>query len=172
MVQSGHRTTAVISMYCFVVAGLCFIAFLAQLRARLLVAEGGAGTLTTVIVVSGAVFVAMLLVAAMARGMIAFAVESPRSDEPLPGPDTLRYVPQIGTVALGAGGLLSAAVAIATTSWLIIRTGVLGRWLAWLGALASLLIVAANLALSGVLAIPAVLVWALATSIALWRAAR
>ena len=170
--ESGNRTTAVVSMYCFTVAGLCFIAFLVQLRSRLLVAEGGTGTLTALVVVSGAVFVAMLLVAAMARGLIGFAVESPWLDEPLPGPDTLRYLPQIGATALGVGGLLSAAVTIATASWLILRTAVFPRWLAWLGFLATLLIVAASATLSGVLALPAVLVWALATSVALWRSAR
>ena len=61
---------------------------------------------------------------------------------------------------------------MATTSWLILRTAVFGRWLAWIGVAAALLVVAANAALVGMLAIPAVLVWALATSTALWRAAR
>ena len=171
--DSGNQTTAVVSMYCFAIAGLCFLVFLVQLRSRLLAAEGGAGALTTLVVASGTVFVAMLLVAAMARGLIGFAVKAPVNDDvPLPGPDTLRYVPQIGTTALGTGGLLAAAVAIATTSWLIVRTGVFSRWLAWVGGLATLLIVAANVALSGVLAIPAVLVWALCTSVAMWRSAR
>jgi hypothetical protein len=170
--DSGHRITAVVSMYCFALAGLCFLGFLVQLRSRLLAAEGETGALTSLVVASGTVFVVMLLVAAMARGVIGFAVESPSSDEHLPGPDTLRYLPAIGGAALGVGGLLAAAVAIATTSWLIVRTGIFARWLAWVGVLAAALIVAANAALSGVLAIPAVLVWALCTSVAMWRSAR
>ena len=111
----------------------------------------------------------MLFVAAAARGGIGFAIESPVGNELLPGADTLRYLPSIGYAALGAGRPLAAALAMATTSWLIVRTGVFGRWLAWVGAAAALAIVVANVALSGVMVIPALLVWTVATSVALWR---
>ena len=167
--DSGHQMTTVVSMYSFVLAGLCFLVFLAKLRSRLLTAEGGTGELTSLAVASGAVFVAMLFVAAAARGGIGFAIKSPVGDESLPGADTLRYFPTIGYAALGAGGLLAAAVTMATTSWLIVRTAVFGRWLAWVGAAAALVIVLANVALSGVMVIPAMLVWTIATSVALGR---
>jgi hypothetical protein len=167
--ESGHQLTTVVSMYFFVVAGLCFLVFLAKLRSRLLAAEGGSGELTSLVVASGAVFVAMLFVAAAARGGIGFAIKSPVGDELLPGADTLRYFPSIGYAALGAGGLLAAAVAMAATSWLIVRTAVFGRWLAWVGAAAALMIVLANIALSGVMVIPVMLIWTTATSVALWR---
>jgi hypothetical protein len=167
--DSGHQATTVVSMYSFVLAGLCFLVFLAKLRSRLLTAEGGTGELTSLAVASGAVFVAMLFVAAAARGGIGFAIKSPVGNEVLPGADTLRYYPTIGYAALGAGGLLAAAVTMATTSWLIVRTAVFGRWLAWVGAAAALVIVLANVALSGVMVIPAMLVWTVATSVALGR---
>ena len=167
--DSGHQTTTVVSMYFFVLAGLCFLVFLAKLRSRLVTAEGGTGELTSLAVASGAVFVAMLFVAAAARGGIGFAIKSPVGDESLPGADTLRYFPTIGYAALGAGGLLAAAVTMATTSWLIVRTAVFGRWLAWVGAAAAIVIVLANVALSGMMVIPAMLVWTIATSVALWR---
>ena len=170
--ESGNQLTSVISMYCFIVAGLCFLAFLVPLRTRLLTAEGGTGALTTLVVASGAVFVAMLFVAAASRGVVGFAIKSPGDNESLPGTDTLRYLPQTGYAALGAGGLLAAAVAMSATSWLIVRTAVFGRWLAWVGAAAAFVIVAANAALVGMIAIPAMLVWALATSAAMWRGAR
>jgi hypothetical protein len=167
--ESGNQLTAVVSMYGFLLAGLCFLAFLVALRSVLLAAEGGTGVLTSLVVASGAVFVAMLFVGAASRGAIGFALKSPGGNESLPGPDTLRYLPQTGYAALGAGGLLAAAVAMGTTSVLIVRTAVFGRWLAWVGAVAALLVVAANAVLLGMIAIPAVLVWALATSVALWR---
>ena len=170
--ESGNQLTAVASMYLFIAAGLCFLFFLAKLRSRLLTAEGGTGELTSLAVASGAVFVAMLFVAAASRGVVGFAIKSPGDNESLPGADTLRYLPQTGYAALGAGGLLAAAVAMATTSWLIVRTAVFGRWLAWVGAAAAILVVIANVALVGMLAIPAMLVWALATSVAMWRGAR
>lgn len=170
--DGGNQLTAVVSMYSFVLAGLCFLVFLVQLRSRLLAAEGGSGVLTTLIVASGVVFVAMLFVAAASRGVIGFASKSPVDNESLPGPDTLRYMSQPGYAALGAGGLLAAAVAMATMSWLIVRTAVFSRWLAWVGAAAAVIIVVANAALAGVVVIPAMLVWALATSVAMWRGAR
>lgn len=167
--DSGHQLTTVVSMYLFVLAGLCFLVFLAKLRSRLLAAEGGTGELTSLVATAGAVFVAMLFVAAAARGGIGFAIKSPVGNESLPGADTLRYFPTIGYATLGAGGLLAAAVAMAAMSWLIVRTAVFGRWLAWVGAVAALAIVLANVALSGVMAIPAMLVWTVATSVVLWR---
>lgn len=168
--DSAHQTTAIVSMYLFIVAGLCFLLFLTRLRSRLLVAEGGTGELTSLVVASGAVFVAMLLVAAASRGVIGFAVRSPGSNESLPGADTLRYLPQIGYTALGLGGLLAAAVAMTATSWLVVRTAVFGRWLAWLGGATALVTAVAAAALVGMLAIPAMLIWALAVSVAMWRA--
>ena len=156
-------------MYLFIVAGLCFLLFLAKLRSRLLAAEGGTGELTSLVVASGAVFVAMLLVAAASRGVIGFAIKSPGDNESLPAADTLRYLPQTGYAALGIGGLLAAAVAMATTSWLIVRTAVFGRWLAWLGSATALVIVVAAAALVGVLAIPAMLDLVMAVSVAMWR---
>ena len=167
--DSGNQTTAIVSMYLFVLAGLCFLVFLVILRSHLLAAEGGTGDLTALVVVAGVVFVSMLCVAAAARGVIGFAVKSPVNDESLPGPDTLRYLPQIGYAITGTGGLLAAALSIAATSWLIVRTAVFGRWLAWVGAVAVLVVVGAAIALSGVFAIPALLVWTVAVSVAMWR---
>jgi hypothetical protein len=170
--DGGHRAAAVVSMHLFVLAGLAFLVFLVKLRSRLLAAEGGAGELTALVVAGGVVFVSMLFVAGAARGVIGFAVDSPANDESLPGPDTLRYLPQIGYAVTGTGGLLAAALTMAATSWHVVRTGVFGRWLAWVGAVAALIVVGAGAALSAVLAIPALLVWALATSVCLWRAPR
>jgi hypothetical protein len=170
--DGGNQVIAVVSMYFYIVAGLCFLVFLVKLRSRLLAGEGATGELTSLVVASGAVFVAMLFVAAASRGVIGYAIKSPGDKESLPGADTLRYLPQTGYAALGAAGLLAAAVAMATTSWLIVRTAVFGRWLAWVGAAAAILVVVANVALVGALAMPVMCLWALATSVAMWRGAR
>jgi hypothetical protein len=170
--DDGNQLAAVLSMYCFIVAGLCFLVFLTQLRSHLLAAEGGGGELTTLVVVSGAVFVAMLFLAGVSRGVIGFAVTSPATDETLPGPDTLRYLPQIGYAITGTASLLTVAVTIATSSWLILRTAVFGRWLAWVGVAAAAVLVVASATLAGVYLIPAIYVWVVATSVAMWRAAR
>ena len=54
-----------------------------EARSRLLTAEGGTGELTSLVVVSGAVFVALLSVAAASRGLIGFAIKA--NNESLPG---------------------------------------------------------------------------------------
>ena len=53
---------------------------------------------------------------------------------------------------------------------MILRDGAFGRWLAWVGFGAALVVVVANVFLAGVAVIPAVLIWALAASVAMWRA--
>jgi hypothetical protein len=167
--SNSHQVDALISMVSFTLAGLLFLVFLAYLRARLLAAEGGAGTLTTIVFSAGMLFVATLFIAAAARGVVTYALKSPVGGETLPGVDLLRYLPEFSYVVLGLCGLLSAALAIAVTSLLAFKTRAFGRVVAWLGVLCSLALVVANIALVGVGAIPAVLLWTTATSIALWR---
>jgi hypothetical protein len=168
--DSSHQLEALVSMISFTTAGLLFVVFLAHLRTRLAAAEGGAGTLTTVVSYAGLLFVAMLFVSATARGVIAYALKSPVADEPLPGVDMLRYLPQISYVVLGFCGLLSAALAIGVTSLLSFRTRVFGRFVAWLGIVCAVALLFANVLLIGVGAIPAMLLWTVAISVALWRA--
>ena len=96
-------------MVSFTLAALLFLVFLAHLRTRLLAAEGGAGTLTSIVHSAGLLFVGALLVAATARGVVSYAVKSPAGAQPLPGVDLLRYLPQISYVVLGFCGLLAAA---------------------------------------------------------------
>lgn len=131
--SNSHQVDALGSMISFTLAGLFFLVFLAHLRTRLLSAEGGAGTLTTIVFSAGLLFVATLFAAAAARGVISYALKSPAAGEPLPSADLLRYLPQLSYVVLGFCGLLSAALAIAITSFLAFRTHVFGRLLAWLG---------------------------------------
>jgi hypothetical protein len=167
--NNSHQLDALVSMISFTLAGLLFVVFLAHLRTRLLAAEGGTGTLTTIVFSAGLLFVATLLVAAAARGVISYAIKSPAGDQPLPSADLLRYLPQISYVLLGFGGLLSAALAIGVTSLLAFRTHVFGRVIAWLGVLCATGLVAANAALIGIGAIPAMLIWTIATSVAVGR---
>ena len=166
--SNSHQLEALVSMISFTLAGLFFLVFLAHLRTRLLAAEGGAGTLTTIVFSAGLLFVATLFVAAAARGVISYALKSPAAGEPLPRADLLRYLPQFSYVVLGFCGLLSAALAIAITSLLAFRTRVFGRPLAWLGLACAAGLIVANVILIGIGAIPAMLLWTVATSVAFW----
>ena len=165
--DGGNQTAAVISMYCFAIAGLLFLVFMSNLRARLASRDTGSTKLSEIVFGSGLVFVVMLFVSGVARGVIGFGTKSHWS-QPVPNADLLRYLPQI-SYAAGGLALLAAAVAITTTSVLILRGGAFGRWLAWLGFVVSLVLVVANGLLAGVAVIPAMLIWALAASFAMWR---
>lgn len=167
--SNSHQLDALVSMISFTLAGLFFLVFLAHLRTRLLAFEGGAGTLTTIVFSAGLLFVAALFAAATARGVISYALKSPAAEEPLPSADFLRYLPQISYVVLGFCGLMSAALAIAVTSLLAFRTRVFGRAIAWLGVACAAGLIAANIILIGVGAIPAMLLWTVATSVSFWR---
>lgn len=163
----GNQTAAVISMYCFAIAGLVFLVFMSHVRAFLAASRTASSRLSEVVFGSSLVFVVMLFVSGVARGVIGFATKS-HWPQPVPNVDLLRYLPQL-SYAAGGLALLAAAVTIATTSWMILGGGVFGRWLAWLGFVVSLVLVVANGALAGVAVIPAMLIWALATSVAMWR---
>jgi hypothetical protein len=168
--KSGHQIEAIISMYSFAIAGLVFLVFMTHVRSFL----AGKGTvssrLSELIASSSTVFVVMLFVAAVARGVTGFAAKSSFGD-PLPHADLLRYLPQL-SYAAGSLALLAAAVAITAISAIILRDRTFGRWLAWLGFVVSAAIVIANVFLAAGLVIPAVLIWALAMSAAMLRASR
>jgi len=165
--DGGNQTAAVISMYCFAIAGLLFLVFMSNLRARLVARDNESKKVSEIVFGSGLVFVVMLFVSGVARGVIGFGTKSHWS-QPVPNADLLRYLPQV-SYAAGGLALLAAAVAITTTSVMILRGGAFGRWLAWLGFVVSLVLVVANGLLAGVAVIPAMLIWALAASFAMWR---
>jgi hypothetical protein len=167
--KSSNQLAAVVGMFAWAFAGLCFLVFLVQLRSRLAAAGGRAETVATAWA-AGLVFVATTFQAAADRGVIGMAVRF--RDEPLPGVDTLRYTPQHSYTSFGVFAMLAAALTIAMVSWLILQTGVFGRALAWLGIVVVALMLVAEAALVGQYAIPALLLWAIATSVALWRAPR
>ncbi|MFI4927987.1 MAG: hypothetical protein ACHP7E_09920 [Burkholderiales bacterium] len=166
---SSHQVDALASMLSFTLAGLLFLVFLAHLRTRLHAAEGGAGTLSTVVHSAGLLFVATLFVAATTRGVIGYAIKSPAETQPLPSADMLRYLPQVSYAVLGLCGMLCASLAIAVTSILALRTGAFGRLIAWLGIACAAGIAGASLLLVGMLAVPLMLLWTTAISVALWR---
>lgn len=167
--DSGNQTVAVISMYCFAIAGLVFLVFMSHLRAFLAESGSASTRLSEIVFGSGLVFVVLLFVSGVARGVIGFAAKS-HWQQPVPGVDLLRYLPQM-SYAAGGLALLAGAVTIATTSLMILRGAAFGRWLAWVGFVAAAIIVVANVFLAGVAVIPAMLIWALATSVAMWRTA-
>jgi hypothetical protein len=88
--DSSNLRDNVISMYLALASIPCFLLFLVTLRRRLAAAEGEDATGSTFVLASGVCFAATLLVASVARGLIAHSVKF--GDKPLSGPDTLRTI--------------------------------------------------------------------------------
>lgn len=167
--DSGNQFNEVLSMFFALFAGLSFLVFITQLCARLRAAEGGQAPTTMLVFASGIVFTALLFVAGIARGAVSMSVRF--GDEPLPGVDMLRFVPEVSFVVLGPFGLITAACGIAATSWLILRTGAYGRWLGWFGFVVAVALLLGS-PIIGAFLLPVLLLWALAMSFGMWRAGR
>src|SRR6478735_7953062 len=86
--DEGLRRASIVSMYLMLLAAPCFLVFLTRLCARLREVDVE-DSWNALVQGAGIVFVALLSVSAVTRGVIAQAVRF--NDEPVPGVDTLRY---------------------------------------------------------------------------------
>jgi hypothetical protein len=131
LADSGNHTRNIVGAYIWVLGGLAFLGFLAGLRSVLRRAEGDPGTLSSLVFGAGVVFTAVWSASAATLAAVAYAVEF--SDAPVNNPDIVRVLPQLGSLLLLLGGGFAGILLVAATSVLVFRTGVLPRWLAWLG---------------------------------------
>jgi hypothetical protein len=163
--DKGNRAQVIIGAYLLWLAGVFFIWFLASLRTRLLAVEGAPGRLTSIVFGSGLVFVAMLMVAAACFASIAGDITF--GDEKFVSVDGARFIPELGYPILLIGGAFAAIAMIDMASILIVRTGVLPRWIGWFGFFAAVAL------LFAVIFIPilALLLWVLFVSVAMLRRA-
>ena len=162
--DSGHQTNMILGAYLLVLSGVAFIWFIANVRGRLIAGGGTRGQLDVIVLVAGAAFVPLLMGGALALVGPAAAVKFGDTDLPK-DPDILRQLPQLGFGMILVGAAFAAALCIATVSICIRSTGGFAPWLAWLGFACAFLL------LFGAVFIPliALPVWALATSVELWR---
>jgi hypothetical protein len=162
--DSGNRAMVLIGAYVLTLSALSFLAFISVLRSRIAAVEAGAAQLSRYAFAAGVILAVTIIAGAVAQAAIAGQIEF--QDAPVPDDaDLLRIFPQLGIGLMLLGGGLAAALMIAATSWAILRTGALARWLGWLG------LVCAVILLASVFFIPmvALLIWVLAASVELWR---
>jgi hypothetical protein len=127
--DDGNRNQEIASFFLIVAAMLFFLWFLAELRVRLLVAEGQPARLTALAFGSGLLTTALLLVAGGFFAMTAFATGD---DDFRLDPNTHRLISNAG-YGFFVSGLMISFVLILVTSVLAVRAGVLPVWLGWLG---------------------------------------
>lgn len=161
--DSGNRMLVIVAAYLFAIAGIAFLAFISSLYRGLRQAEGESGSLSTITLVGGIVFVAMLYVMSSAWGTVPAGMEL--AGESQPGNEIPVWFAQLGYGSLLLHGMFAAIAMIVSASIVVLRTAILPRWLAWAG------FVCAAILLLGVAFIPmiALPIWAIATSVAMLR---
>jgi hypothetical protein len=138
LTDSGNHTRNIAGAYLWVLGGLAFLSFLTGLRSVLRQAERGTGRLADLVFGAGVVFAAVWSVSAATIASVAYAIEF--ADVRITNPDLVTVLPSLGGLLLLLGGGFAGILSLVATSILIFRTGVLPRWLAWLG-----IVVAASL---------------------------
>ena len=159
--KDSNQVTTLISMTCVAFAAFAFALFITFLRDRLNAAAPNTGNPMYAV---GLGFAALMLVSAGVRGAIGNALGA---DEPMPGVDTLRYIPEVALTLMEVG-VMAAGVCILLASWAVKKSGAFAGWFAWTGFVTGALTMLGAVAI-GAFVIPVVLVWALAGSVAVWR---
>jgi hypothetical protein len=161
--DSGNRAKEFAAFFLIVAACLAFLSFLGTLRAALVRAEGGPGTLSALVFGPGVAFVVLLAVGnALSRAPAALADESHFTLNP----QTAELFDDAGYMTI-VTGVMVAAIFVISASTAALRTGVLPSWLGWVG------LVVAVVMLFAIFFIPILifLIWVLLVSIVMVVAA-
>lgn len=160
----GHRIGIIIGAFILAFCGLFLLWFASGLRQRLRLAEGPEGRLANVALGGGLLLVALLWVGAAALAAIP-AQQSFGGGPALSDADLGRFLPSVGFGSILLFGMFGAIALIDATSIVIMRTGVLPRWLGWLGFVCGVVL------LFGVVFLPVIAlpIWLIAASIVLYR---
>ena len=160
----GHRVTNIVGAYLLAFFGLFLLWFASGLRQRLRAAEGPGGRLSSVALGGAILCVGMVWVGAAAI----VAISGGKSFGGVAGPqnaDLVRFLPQVGYPAILVFAMFGAIAMIDATSVVAMRTGILPRWLAWLGFLCTVVLLFAVVFLP-MIALP---IWLLAASFVLFK---
>ena len=128
--DSGNRLAGVMSGMWALVVAVTIPVVMNHLQ-RLDAATRSPQWLTFARSMGGAV-TALWLVTGAARATLGHIVDT--MDEPLPGVDVLRYSTGLNYTLLGQSGMAVLALCILAVSVVVLRTGVFGRWLGYVGA--------------------------------------
>jgi hypothetical protein len=138
LTDSGRQMRNIIGAYLWVVGSLTFLVFLMRLRNDLRRAEGGTGYLSSLVFGAGVAFAAVWTVAATTYASVAYAIRL--RGAPVSNGDLVRVLPPLGRLILLLGGGIAGILVLLAASAVIFRTGVLPRWLAWLGIVAPIIL--------------------------------
>ena len=162
--QDANVTSGMISMGFAILTAFLF----AVVSNHLLLLVGSASSHLTAFARSMATaFTITLLVSGALRGVIGHLVNV--QNEPLPGLDVLRYATAVNYTVLGVLVMGTFAAFELSMAVLVLRTGVLARWMGFVGLGCGVITLGAVLALMGAFTVPVAILWALCTAVAVWR---
>lgn len=130
--DSGNRVSEIVAFFLVTVGLLFFIWFASTLRNRLRSVEPEPKSLSALTFGAG-VASATLMMGAMSL-FVAVAITAEDLDEFVVDPNTARVLENAGYLFFTASTMV-AAILVAATSVLAIRTAVLPKWLGWVGLL-------------------------------------
>jgi hypothetical protein len=135
LADGANHMRNIVGAYLWAIGALTFLWFLVRLRSDLRAAEGGTrAPLSHLTFGAGVAFAAVWMASAGAFASVAYAVAL--RDAPVTDPDLVRVLPPMGRLMLLWAGFAGLLLLLATAT-AILRTGVLPRWLAWLGIVAA-----------------------------------
>jgi hypothetical protein len=162
--KHSHRVGIIVGVYVLMFFGLFLLWFASGLRERVRVAEGPNGRLANVVLGGAIVCVALVWVGAFALAAVPAGI-SLGGEPAVSNADVARFLPQMGFGSILLGGMFGAFALIEATSIVTIRTGVLPRWLAYLGFLCGVALLFSVFFLP-IIALP---IWLIAAGVALLR---
>jgi len=163
--DSGHRTREFVAFFLILAAGLAFLSFLGTLRAAVIRAEAGPGTLSGLVFGPGIVFVALFLTGnAISRAPAALADEKHFK---LDG--NLAELCNDAGYMLIVSGVTIAAIMVLSVSMSALRTGALPAWLGWAGLIVAVSMLFSIIFFPILIFLAWVLVVSLVMVVAAWR---
>jgi|SRR5918994_5877081 hypothetical protein len=129
LTDSGTHTRNIIGAYMWVVGALAFLLFVTRLRSVLRGAQGG--ILPNVVFGAGVIYSALMMASGVTFAAVAYAIGL--RDAPVSNPDLVRVLPEMAWMFLLLGGGFAGILLVLSACIVSFQTGVLPRWLAWLG---------------------------------------
>lgn len=165
LADSGNRNQQFVAWFLYIASALAFLSFLGTLRDMLVRAEGGPGTLSSLVFGPGLVFTGLYV-----AGISMFTAPATLADESkyTLDPNTAEMFNDAGYLLL-VGGVMVAAVMVLSASTAALRTGVLPAWLGWIGLIVAVAMLFAVIFVPILVFVGWVLVVSLVMLVAAWR---
>jgi magnesium-transporting ATPase (P-type) len=165
LADSGNRTQQFVAWFLYIASALAFLSFLGTLRDMLVRAEGGPGTLSSLVFGPGLVFTGLYV-----AGISLFTAPATLADESKYklDPNTAEMFNDAGYLLLVAS-VMVAAILVLSASTAALRTGILPAWLGWIGLVVAVAMLFAVIFIPILVFVGWVLVVSLVMLVAAWR---